>query len=82
MNDKHQAYYKCGHCKKKTPIADEDLQSYIDGPNPKMLSMHPICTCGHFSYASGIVFKAELNMKDWKMSYGTIQEQQTTKGEE
>lgn len=69
MMREHEGKYICGYCKKETPLEDDVLIPIIDGqvslPNEK-----PICSCGHFSYASSIRLKAFFNPKDWIMTVG------------
>ena len=65
MVNTHEGKYICGYCKKETPLDDKSLIDITDGK--RELSMEPpICSCGHFSYASRITFKAQINKKDWQ----------------
>ena len=68
INNKHEAYYKCGYCGKHTPLEDDDLKKYIEGSHPSLEFKSP-CSCGHFSYGSSIRFKAGINPKDWQGWY-------------
>ena len=71
MTKNHEAYYKCGFCNKHTLINDEDLAKYVcEGMKP-LLEFKSPCSCGHFSYASSIRFKAQVNAKDWRGCYGS-----------
>ena len=68
MLNQHEGRYICGYCKKETPLNDKDLIKYIeDGKRTEDFK----CSCGHFSYASTIRFKATLNAKDWRFGHGT-----------
>lgn len=70
MNE-NEGVYICGYCKKRTAISDEDLATIIT-PGRAINEFKSFCDCGHFSYASTIRFKAQVNTKDWRPIYGSI----------
>lgn len=72
MVNKHGGKYICGYCKKETELDDEALISRIDGINPPNEFKSP-CSCGHFSYASTIRFKASVNAKNWRFGVGSCE---------
>lgn len=69
MKSEHEGKYICGYCKKESPLEDKLLIEVIDGKK-ELSQLNPICSCGNFSYASSIRFKAQINPKDWRMGYG------------
>lgn len=71
MTTKYDGKYHCGYCKKTTAISDQDLADRLDAKDCVKDFGTP-CPCGHFSYGSGITFKAGTNKEDWCWATGKV----------
>lgn len=58
----YEAIYKCGFCRKETPVTDEKFREMVSSENFK-----GVCKCGHnFTYNSSIRAKVLVDKETWK----------------
>lgn len=65
---KYEAVFKCGHCKKETPMTDEQVEATHKADT--LMPLGGICSCGHHSYASSFRAKYLVDTSKWRFSHG------------